>query len=215
MPGFFVCEEASMDFAEPTTTLARKRANLTKAFMADRERDRPDNHNISDCFTCGAGMVYHGRRFCSDRCRDFFDAGNAGHGQSWLQPKTDYGVSGWKVIAGPEAGSDPYAAFKPRDRRQGSKGVVIDCAGCAKPFDSTGLRCCSTACERRYREREENLKLVAEAGIQLAAKRPCAECGAPIPKWRNGRRVSSAARYCSPRCKQRAKTLPATPLAAA
>ena len=36
-----------------------------------------------------------------------------------------------------------------------------------------GLRCCSTECERRYRERDENLATIAEARIQPAAKRKC------------------------------------------
>lgn len=186
--------------------------------IADRERDQTETQNIAQYFMCNHGMVYRGKRFCSDCCRDYYDDGNAGCAQTWLQANPGFGITGWTVVAGPpgvDVGSDPYATFRPSDRRQGSKGVVIDCAACAKPFDSTGLRCCSTTCERRYREREENLKLIAEAGIELAAKRKCAECGDPIPTWRNGRRVSRATRYCSARCQQRSKTLPGREVAAA
>jgi hypothetical protein len=40
-------------------------------------------------------------RFCSNRRRDYYDAGNAGFGQDWLRSKPDYGITGWKVVAGP------------------------------------------------------------------------------------------------------------------
>ena len=31
----------------------------------------------TECFLCGYGMVYTGCRFCSDRCREAFDAGHS------------------------------------------------------------------------------------------------------------------------------------------
>jgi hypothetical protein len=48
---------------------------------------------------------------------------------------------------------------------------------------------------------------MAEVGIKPAAKRHCENphCGAVIPKWRAGRKVSSKTRYCSPRCAQKAR----------
>ena len=82
---------------------------------------------------------------------------------------------------------------------------MIRCAGCQKEFESKGLRSCSAQCERRYRESQDNRRVAAEAGIELAAKRRCVECGTVIPKWRNGRQVSKAARFCSARCRQREK----------
>jgi hypothetical protein len=74
------------------------------------------------------------------------------------------------------------------------KGCRIRCAHCRKDFESLGLRCCSANCERSYREAQDNRAVMAEVGIEPAAKRRCAnpECGAVVPKWRNGRRVSSA-----------------------
>jgi hypothetical protein len=90
---------------------------------------RVDRDDITKCCTCGAGMVYRNNRFCSDRCRDYYDAGNPGLSQDWLRPKSNYGVIGWKVVAGPpglEIGSDYYVplgdAFVEReDRRQAKK----------------------------------------------------------------------------------------------
>ena len=125
------------------------------------------------CFMCGRGMTYCNSRFCSDRCRAYYDIGGAAVGQDWL-------------------------------RSLGLKGFPIDCAHCRKGFDSKGLRCCSTECERRYRERQENLAVMAEVGMEPTPKRLC-ECGAAIPKFRKGRQVSSATRFCSPKCAQRAR----------
>jgi hypothetical protein len=86
-------------------------------------------------------------------------------------------------------------------------GFKIACADCQKEFESKGLRCCSDACERRYRERQANFALMAEVGIEPAKKRPCAApgCSSTIPKWRKGRAVSKSARFCSPACQKRAK----------
>jgi predicted nucleic acid-binding Zn ribbon protein len=149
-----------MDFAETTTTttLARKRESLTKAFIADNACDRAASHNIVNCFTCGFSMVYKNNRFCSDRCRAYFDDGNPGYAQTWLRPKTDYnGIVGWRVVAGPpglEVGSDYYNPFReafkarePRNMRATKNGFAINCAHCAAEFESRGLRCCSPKCE--------------------------------------------------------------------
>jgi hypothetical protein len=148
-----------------------------------RQEARP-SINIVPCFSCGYRMIYRGRRgdlngnFCSMRCQDWFDAGNP-----------------------------PYEQQEEWARKPSAMSIV--CKGCHKEFYSKGLRCCSTECERRYRERQDNLVIMAEVGIELAAKRHCAnpECGQVIPKWRrNGRRVSSAMRFCSRKCARRAKT---------
>jgi hypothetical protein len=87
------------------------------------------------------------------------------------------------------------------------KGYRIRCAACSREFESLGLGCCSAECERRYREAQDNRAVMAEVGIEPAAKRQCANpgCGAVIPKWRDGRRVSGATRFCSPRCSRQAK----------
>jgi hypothetical protein len=94
---------------------------------------------------------------------------------------------------------------------KGAHGFMIQCAGCAKEFDSKRLRCCSAECERPYREREQNLAVLAEVGIEAKVKRTCAnpECGATIPTWRNGRRESAKVLYCSPKCARKAQRLAA------
>jgi hypothetical protein len=161
------------------------------------------------CVSCGRGMTRRrGNPFCSECCRAWYDAGNTGHAQDWRQPNPSVGVVGWKVIAGSpgvEVGSDPYVALKPRDRRQGDIGVWIECAHCGRSHESKGHRCCSAECERRYSERQDNLRLMAEVGIEPAAKRRCQCCGAVIPKWRNGRRVRRTAQFCSDGCARRAR----------
>jgi hypothetical protein len=165
-----------------TTTTER----LTAAILADHARPTTQ-HNIVPCFVCGHTFVYKGRRgdlygrFCSMRCQDRYDAGN------------------------PVAVTDSIEC----GMKRGSKGFCIDCAECHKEFESLGLRCCSTECERRHRERRDNLAFMAEVGIEPSAKRGCEAlgCEATIPKWRKGRKVSSATRHCSPKCARKAKRL--------
>jgi predicted nucleic acid-binding Zn ribbon protein len=114
-----------MYFAEPKTESARKQANLTKALLADLERETRHNHDISDCFACGHHMVDVSVRFCSERCRDFYDAGNPGLAQTWLQPKPRH-ANGMRAT---------------------KTGFAINCAHCTVDFESKGLRCCSPKCE--------------------------------------------------------------------
>ena len=70
-----------------------------------------------------------------------------------------------------------------------------------KEFDSRGPRCCSAECERGYRERQSNLAVLAEVGAEVKEKRCCERCGTNVPMWRYGRKVSSATRFCSPKCR--------------
>ena len=158
---------------------------LTAAILADRDCRTNSDHNINPCFVCGYTFVYRGRRgelngrFCSISCQDWYDAGNG-------------------FI------TDQRATYR---MRMGPNGFYINCAYCQKGFESLGCRCCSAECERSFREREENLATMAEAGIEPAAKRQCEApgCNGIIPKWRRGRQVSNKTRFCSPKCQQRAK----------
>jgi hypothetical protein len=75
-----------------------------------------------------------------------------------------------------EVGAPYYPGMLPRSRRLTSmtmteKGYRIRCAHCRKEFESLGLRCCSPACERCYREAQDNRAVMAEVGIEPAAKR--------------------------------------------
>ena len=159
------------------------------AAVLKRDLLRTDNSKpsaiITECFSCGFGIRYRGSRFCSERCREWFDAGRLPY-------------------------SAPRIGYCWRDGRlmkMGSRGFPIDCAHCGKEFDSKGLRCCTIECERRYRERQDNLAVMAQAGIEAAPKRQCAntECGQTVPKWRKGRKVSGATRFCSRRCAEAAR----------
>jgi hypothetical protein len=158
-----------------------KLQRLTEALLADRAV-APSRHNIISCFVCGYTFVFKGARrdlngnFCSLRCQDWYDAGNAPISYRWRD-----------------------------DMQKTAEGFKIACAHCRKGFESKGLRCCSGECERSYREREANLAVMAQAGIEAKVKRRCECCGAVIPTWRNGRKVSSATRFCSPKCAQKTR----------
>ena len=72
---------------------------LTEALLADRSRGETDRNDITKCFMCRTGMMYRGSRFCSDRCRNFYDAGEPE--QDWLhRPKPEHlPLTELKVIA--------------------------------------------------------------------------------------------------------------------
>ena len=116
-------------------------------------------------------------RFCSARCREWFDAGHPAH--------------------------RPLDTSRLCNLPIGPHGFLISCAGCGIRFDSKGLRCCSTDCERslgRKRELDAFLKDDPFRGV----KRKCVGCGGDIPNWRNGRRVSAATQFCKPVCQRKA-----------
>ena len=181
-------------------------ANVIERDLLRADDGKPSTE-VTKCFSCGYGLTYKGSPFCSERCRDWYDAGNPGCDQDWLQRKAS--DAPYKVIAGPPgvAISATYHFGKPDliAMRPTKHGFMIRCAACQREFESKGLRCCSTECEQRYRERQGNLDLMAEVGVEPSAKRKCECCGAVIPKWRKGRRVSKATRFCSDRCSRKAK----------
>jgi hypothetical protein len=172
-----------------------KTEQLAAALLADRNKTVQERTDIITCFACGYSFVYRGRqgelngRFCSMRCQDWYDAGN---------PSYERQRELTKIVYRDRAG---------RPMKPGRDGFYIRCVGCDTEFESKGLRACSIECERRHNERKNNLAIMAEAGIEPAAKRYCERegCGAVIPKWRKGRRVSAATRFCSPRCADRAR----------
>jgi hypothetical protein len=191
---------------------------LADALLADRNRIDTGRRDSIACRICGYSFRYRGRRgelngnFCSIRCQDWYDAGNPAPSSQidYAVPLRDY-----VVVAGPprlQVGSSYYGGiFADREdaaKKLTTKGFRIQCARCAKDFESLGLRCCSPKCECGYRERQENLAVMAEVGIEPARKRQCAnpECKARIPTWRNGRQVSSSTRFCSPKCARKVRT---------
>jgi predicted nucleic acid-binding Zn ribbon protein len=183
-----------------------KTEQLAAALLADRNREVQERTDITKCFICGYSMLDRGSRFCSDRCREWFDAGN-----NPVDNATSYDLAGWRVITGPpgiETGSDYYAGVlgrQPINTKPGRHGFYIRCVGCEKEFESLGLRACSIDCERHYGERQKNLAVMAEAGIEPAPKRTCQQCGKTIPKWQAGKKTPSNKRFCSPKCAAKAR----------
>jgi hypothetical protein len=170
-------------------------ATLADALKADILADRPFTSPSSvECFLCERSYIYKGPngddsgRFCSDKCRESYDA-------AYRRPEAvdPFKPTGWRVVAGSNPG---YLPSTPMRRR--SVAWIISCPGCQCEFESRGLRCCSMECERRLQERAENMALMAEVGMEPNAKRKCSVpgCDNLIPKWRNGRRVSKRARFC-------------------
>jgi hypothetical protein len=168
-------------------------------------------HNIVPCVACGYTYAYKGRhgelsgRFCSPKCQNWYDAGGSAYGAPDEVSLTD-----WKVVAGDNVGADYYTLILGHTSiamKRSTSGLKIKCVGCSKEFDSRGLRYCSNTCSRNHRERQDNLAVMAEAGMEPATKRGCAGpgCEKTIPKWRNGRAVSSVTRFCSPACGRRAQ----------
>jgi hypothetical protein len=172
---------------------------LAAALLRDRHRERPTPARTS-CFACGRTFPRRdieagseaSSRFCSDQCRRQYDDGVP----VAAEPRDSFATE-WRVAAG----GDPGHLAAPM--RAGSRGFLIECPGCGKQFDSSGLRFCSTDCRHRHRERAENAQLMAEVGIDQPIKRKCASCGGPLQVWRKGRRVSAATRFCSPRCRRK------------
>jgi hypothetical protein len=172
-----------------------KAEQIAAALLADRNRETQERTDIIACFACGYNFVYRGRqgelngRFCSMRCQAWYDAGN---------PSYERQRELTKIVYRDRAG---------RPMKPGRDGFYIRCVGCEKEFESKGLRACSIECEHRYGERQKNLAIMAEAGIEPAPKRVCERpgCGRIIPKWQGGKKTPSNKRFCSDKCAAKAR----------
>jgi hypothetical protein len=212
--------------------LQMKTETLANIIKADLLAGKPEREIVPTCFARRRGYIYRGPngddsgRFCSDRCRNAYDAGWPVFDPEIHEP--DRRRADWvplaesRVVAGPPSLKpgrvyDPLAGSCQLSRgikRRGTHGWIIECFGCGRDFDSKGLRCCSAMCERAYRKREENKAIVSEVGMELPSKRKCAECGGDIPNWRKAKagrnkgkavKVSSKTRFCSDRCSANAR----------
>jgi hypothetical protein len=175
-----------------------KTERLAAAIQRDLLRPTEAKPETPTCFACGRAMVERHNvdddnvaRFCSKRCRAAYDNGTPAY-----ERERNTAVA-WRVVAGPP-GTEIGAVYT-------FGTTLIQCAGCGQSFRSKGRRCCSVECERQARERRENKAIMAELDMERPVKRKCEECGGDIPNWRKGRRVSQAARFCSPRCRRRAR----------
>jgi hypothetical protein len=155
---------------------------LADAIQREILKDRPSAITSSTCFVCGRSYGQGDGRFCSTKCRTAFDNG----------------FPSCEAVSSPT----PYG-LQPR-----GDGFVIECKGCRRPFVSKGLRCCSAECDRQHRERKEIEAIVAEVGGELPEKRKCEQCGGDIARYQGvgkaRKEVRKDARYCSPRCRERA-----------
>jgi hypothetical protein len=199
-----------------TERAERLAANL----LADRQRERErPKHNIVPCWSCGTTYVYRGRQgelngnFCSMRCQAWFDGYNPTYEQQCEHERklTGAALGDFVVVAGPpelEVGSKLYQGlgFSGMPMRRGSHGFYIACKHCNREFESLDLRCCSSDCDKAYRESQERRAVLKEAAIEPTSRRmcECPGCDRPIPKWKNGRQVSSKVRFCSDLCRKRA-----------
>ena len=200
------------------TTEGTRAERLAAALLADR-KPVATGHNIVACRVCGRTYVYKGRRgklngnFCSLYCQAWYDDAKPPLHDDLAARALKAPLDSWRVVAGPpgiEVGAPYYATVFPPGHKftpmtMTANGFKIACAGCQKEFESKGLRCCSI-CERALRRfpRPWNLR---GSRIEVAPKRRCEApgCDAIIPKWRNGKRVSSAKRFCSPKCAQKTR----------
>jgi hypothetical protein len=149
-------------------------ARLARALL--RDRDKQPSPPAPSCFTCGRTFARRDGRFCSSHCRHAFDRGVRAY--------------------------EPLNLDRFYNLPKGRNGFLIPCANCRTRFDSPGWACCSAECSRElHRKRALHAELAGDPF--RAIKRKCLDCGGDIPNWRNGRRVSKAAFFCSPRCKDR------------
>jgi hypothetical protein len=187
---------------------------IARAILEDREQRKLPPPSASGklipCFQCAKAFAYPGPhgddsgRFCSGACRIEYDCPGASSFDSFK-------ITCWRKVAGGDPG---YLVATPMQRVPGRKhkdrpaicgGWRAPCRGCCKPFESFGWAYCSQDCKHASRQREVNEVDMAAAGIERPTKRKCLECGDSIPRWRNGRAVSKAIKYCSDKCAARAR----------
>jgi hypothetical protein len=93
--------------------------------LADRQRAAPA-HNIIACFSCGYTFVYQGRRgelngrFCSMRCRDWYDDGNPSHEQQREHERKllNAPFADLVVVAGPPNVKPGSKHYRPGNQRR-------------------------------------------------------------------------------------------------
>jgi hypothetical protein len=135
------------------------RRDLTAENVA--EIDALADGKPTKCAGCSSSYIYRwpadldrNGRFCSDKCRDGWDAGIR-----FRQTRPRWP---WPTTAG---------------------GFRIDCRQGKKPFASTGLRCCSRDCERALKDRDEVMRVAAEIGHTPRPTRVCEGCGGRVPRY--------------------------------
>ena len=171
--------------------------------------DKPARAAACDCHACGRTFTYQkpagddSGRLCSPRCRVAYDNGLPTCDPAHANKSNPRWYAGWTAPDGQSLGYMPHTPM-----RSGRVGFFIACAACGGKFESKGLRCCSTACERKHRDREATIATMVEVGSELPARRKCEApgCNRDVARYtgegKKRRLTSRKVRYCSPRCKQ-------------
>jgi hypothetical protein len=118
---------------------------IARDILADRSA-RNTAPVASTCFACGRSYGSGDGRFCSERCRDAFDAGFPPYDPQSARSVLNVPLRDWVVVAGPpgtpeqlsRGGTRPYGDARPMTIS--SDGFLTDCKGCRKSFVSRGLR---------------------------------------------------------------------------
>jgi hypothetical protein len=97
----------------------REQSSLAKTIERDILRDDPRS-DAAKCFQCARGVVGGGSRFCSERCRGYFDAGFPAQDANSARAALKVPLDDWKIMAGPPdavIGGSYYAPILERVRR--------------------------------------------------------------------------------------------------
>jgi hypothetical protein len=171
-------DSSKQRIANMQTRFINNRARLSEVrarnILSDRKPSQSQHFPL--CSACGRGFLHGEGRFCGVNCRKTFDAG-------------------MPVFA-------PFDLDKFYDLPKGPIGFWIDCSSCGKRFDSKGWRCCSIECSRNWRQKQDLESELANDPFRIE-KPTCLECGRPMALWKNGRRVKSDRKFCSPKCQKR------------
>ena len=166
------------------TAKADRVQRLAARLLADRERCKPQS-NSTRCHLCGRSYTYVGPngddsgRFCCPEHRQQYDDGKR---------------------------AATYSRRQQFQMRMGKVGFWIECP-CGRTFESKGWKYCSPQCARQARQQAETKATLTEVGMEAPTKRNCQRpgCMRDIPRWRHGRRVSSAAKFCDVHNRSRKK----------
>jgi hypothetical protein len=83
-------------------THKRTVSKLADAIARDLLREVAESRpTVAKCFACGRGMVDRGSRFCTDRCRQYYDAGFPTYDPHQARAVTTVPLGAWRIVAGP------------------------------------------------------------------------------------------------------------------
>src|SRR5215831_2666856 len=118
--------------------------DLRAAIGRDILKERPATPESQTCFACGRSYSKGApladesgpSRFCSVRCRDYFDAGGQPYDPHSTRDVLNVPLRDWVVVAGPPGtvGTRPYGDAQLMT--VSGDGFLIPCRHCKRPFAS-------------------------------------------------------------------------------